>query len=415
MYLSDIVFWAVYFFSLYVSVFLLMTFFEERPQLKKLNTLPTVSVIVPAYNEMESIEKTLNSLMALAYPKEKLEIIVVNDGSTDGTQNIVEEFLHRKNQFKIILINQKNSGKATALNNGISRSGSEFVACLDADSMVRKDTLNEMVKYFYEKDIAAVAPVMKVYNPKTMIQKLQSLEYILYTFLKDIFSSMNSIHVTPGPFSIYRKSAIQKIGGFDEKSIVEDQEIGYRLQKNQYRILQSTSGEVLTIAPKNMKELYGQRCRWFKGSVITMIQYRDMFLNKKYGDFGMFQVPTLVMGLILPFVTIVLFFKYFISPIYTSLSNLYLLDFRIVLPELSLFELKSSLLSYDYAKIFIIIIVFSVGIFWMIKGHKNANEKISLHSVPTLLLYFIAYYILMSFIWAGSMADLIFLRRVKKW
>ncbi len=415
MYLSDIVFWAVYFFALYVSVFLLMTFFEERPKFKRLNVLPSVSVIVPAYNEGESIEKTLSSLMALDYPREKLEIIVVNDGSNDCTQNVVERFLHRKNPFKIISINQKNSGKASALNNGISRSSGEFVACLDADSMVRKDTLNEMINYFYENDVAAVAPVMKVYGPKTMIQKLQSLEYILHTFLKNIFSSMNSIHVTPGPFSIYRKSAILKIGGFDEKSIVEDQEIGYRLQKKQYRILQSTTGEVLTIVPKNLKELYLQRCRWFKGSAITIYQYRDMLLNKKYGDFGMFQIPTLVMGLILPFITVVLFLKYIISPIITYISNLYAIGFNIVLPKITILEIQSSFLSYDYAKIFIMLIVLSVGVFWMVKGHKNANEKLTPYTLLPLLLYFIAYYIVLSFIWAGAMFELIFLRKYKRW
>ncbi len=412
MYFSDIVFWAVYFFSLYVSVFLLITFFEERPPIKKLKIFPSVSVIVPAYNEEESIGKTIESLMALDYPKGKLEIIVVNDGSKDRTKEVAERFFHKKNPFRLLLLNQKNSGKASALNNGISHANGEFTACLDADSMVRSDTLKEMICYFFEKNIAAVAPIMKVYKPETALQKLQALEYLLYTFLKNIFSSMDSIHVTPGP---YRKDAIKRIGGFDESSIVEDQEIGYRLQRNHYRILQSTAGEVLTIAPRNLKEFYRQRCRWFKGSAITMYQYRDMFFNRKYGDFGMFQIPTLVMGLVLPFVTVVLFFKYFVSPVFTYVSNLFAIDFRIVFPKFGLFEMQSSLLAYDYAKIFIILVVLSVGMFWMVKGHKNANERLSIYSIIPLLLYFIAYYIILSFIWAGSMFELIVLRKIRGW
>ncbi|MBU4246630.1 MAG: glycosyltransferase [Nanoarchaeota archaeon] len=415
MYFSDIVFWAVYFFSLYVSVFLLITFFEKRPPPKRLDTIPSVSVIVPAYNEEESIGKTLESLMNLDYPKDLLEIIVVNDGSKDKTQNIAEGFMQKEHHFKLLLINQKNLGKGAALNEGIKRAKGDFVACLDADSMVRSDTLKEMMRYFYEGDIAAVSPLMKVYQPKTILQRLQALEYLLYGFLKCIFSSMNSIHVTSGPFSIYRKSAIQKIGGFDEKTIVEDQEICYRIQRNHYKILQSTTGEVLTIAPKNLSELYNQRCRWFKGSVITIYQYRDMLLNKKYGDFGIFQLPTLVMGLILPFITVTLFFKYFISPIITKISNLFLLNFNIYIPRYTAVELKSLLLMYDYTKIFIIILIFAIGIYWMLKGFKNGSEKLSAYQIIPLLLYFVVYYIILSFIWVGSMFELLVLKRVKRW
>lgn len=415
MYFSDIVFWAVYFFSLYVSVFLLITFFESRAPPKRLDVLPTVSVIVPAYNEEASIGKTLESLMKLDYPKDMLEIIAVNDGSKDGTQKIVEGFLHKENPFKLLLINQKNSGKGAALNNAISRAKGEFVACLDADSMVRQDTLKEMIRYFYDNRIAAVSPLMKVYRPKTILQKLQALEYLLYGFLKCIFSSMNSIHVTSGPFSIYRKSTLHALGGFDEKTIVEDQEICYRIQRNHYKILQSTSGEVLTIAPLNLKELYHQRCRWFKGSAMTIYRYRDMLLNKEYGDFGMFQLPTLVMGLILPFVTVMLFFKYFISPLITDISNLFLLNFNIYFPRYTLVEIQSILLTYDYTKIFIIALVFAIGVFWMVKGYKNASEKISLYQIIPLLLYFVVYYIILSFIWVGSMFELIVLKRVKRW
>lgn len=415
MYFSDIVFWAVYFFSLYVSVFLLITFFETRAPLKRRDALPFVSVIVPAYNEEESIGKTLESLMKLDYPKNLLEIIVVNDGSKDKTQSIVEDFLRKENPFKLLLMNQKNSGKGVALNNGIKRANGEFVACLDADSMVRSDTLKEMIRYFYDDGVAAVSPLMKVYQPKTVLQRLQALEYLLYGFLKCIFSSMNSIHVTSGPFSIYRKNAIQKLGGFDEKTIVEDQEICYRIQRNHYKILQSTTGEVFTIAPKNLSELYTQRCRWFKGSAMTIYQYRDMLFNKKYGDFGMFQLPTLVMGLILPFVTVTLFFKYFVFPSITSIKNLFLLNFSIYFPKYTLIELQSILLMYDYTKIFIILTVFTIGMYWMLKGFKNGSERLSAYQVIPLLLYFVVYYIILSFIWVGSMFELLVLKRVKKW
>lgn len=413
--ITDIVFWAVYFFSVYTAVFLLITFFEqERFRVNRLKRLPAVSIIVPAYNEESTIESTLQSLFTLDYPKKLLEIIVVNDGSKDNTESAVKGIISRGTPFKTILISQKNKGKGAALNSGIAKSSSEFIACLDADSIVRKDTLKKMISYFGDENVAVVTPIMKVYDPKTMIQKLQFLEYILFAFLKNIFTYLDSIHVAPGPFSIYRRKTILDLGGFDEESLVEDQEIGYRLQKYHYRILQCRAGEVLTIAPKTVKELYYQRCRWFKGSAMTLYKYRRMIFNKDYGDFGTFQLPTLVVGLLMPFVTIAIFLRYITVPIIEYINKVYLVGFSI---DLSwwLSDMHLKLLFYDYSKLFVVAVALSVGLFWMVKSHKNANEKLSAINVLPLLLYFLAYYIILSFICVCSMFELLVLRKKGRW
>ncbi|MCK5333113.1 MAG: glycosyltransferase, partial [Candidatus Aenigmarchaeota archaeon] len=114
--LKDLIFWAMYFISFYMSVFIILTLFERKIRNNpiQIGALPSVSVLVPAYNESESISRTLDSLLALNYPKDKLEIVVINDGSTDSTKEIVESYIKKG----VVLINQKNKGKAAAMNNG---------------------------------------------------------------------------------------------------------------------------------------------------------------------------------------------------------------------------------------------------------------------------------------------------------
>ena len=139
------------FLTLYLEVFFLITFFEERLKLDtkgttgKLSYYPSATIIVPCWNEEKTVSKTIESLLALHYPKDKLKIFVVDDGSTDGTWEVVQKFL-RNPQVK--LFKKENGGKHTAVNYGIKNSTSELVGCLDADSFVDKDALHEIASAF---------------------------------------------------------------------------------------------------------------------------------------------------------------------------------------------------------------------------------------------------------------------------
>ena len=409
----DIIFWITYIISLYLTIFLVLTFFESPMRKKKaqLKKYPHISIIIPAYNEENTITDTIKSVFALNYPKNKLELIVVNDGSTDKTLEIAKKTSQLSNGITVNIIDQKNTGKGAAMNNAIRQSKGEFFVSLDADSFVSAQTLKKMVPYFDDGKVASVSAIMKVRNPKTLFQKMQWLEYVLYAFVKIILSNIHCIHVTPGPFSMYRKSIIQSLGGFDEKSIVEDQEIAYRLQKNHYKLAQSYDGEVTTIAPPTLKELYKQRNRWFKGSLTTLYDYRSLIFNKNYGDFGMFQLPSIVSGMFLLLVVIIMFIKGIMIPIYNQIYNLALINFDFALyynTTLSniLAGFVTSIFSYDYAKVFIIAILFSINLAIIIKAHKYTNEKIKINQLIPLVLFFIVYYIILSFMWIASIIDL---------
>ncbi|NOR85521.1 glycosyltransferase [archaeon] len=414
----DIIFWMTYIISLYLTIFLVLTFFEA-PMRKKKSTLtkyPFISVIIPAYNEEKTIADTMKSVFSIDYPKNLIELIVVNDGSNDNTLKLAEKTSKNANGISVKIIDQKNAGKGAAMNNAIRQAKGEFIVSLDADSFVSPQTLKKMVPYFEDDQIASVSAIMKVRNPKTMVQKMQWLEYILYAFVKIILSSIHCIHVTPGPFSMYRKKVIQLLGGFDEKSIVEDQEIAYRLQKNHYKLAQTYDGDVTTIAPSTLKTLYKQRNRWFKGSIMTLYDYRSLIFNKKYGDFGMFQLPSIVSGMLLLLVVILMFVKGVLVPLYEQLHQLALLNFDLFLYYNTTFSnifagFLNTIFSYDYAKLFVIVIMLMINLAIIIKAHKYTDEKIKVKYIIPLILFFIVYYLILSFMWIISIIDLIRTKR----
>ncbi len=416
--ITDILFWFIYIISLYTTIFVIITLIESKKtpyKTEQPDTLPIVSVIVPAYNEEKTIKGTINSLLALDYPKNLLDIIIVNDGSTDNTKKIIEKYKNKQ----ITIISQGNQGKGCALNNGLKKAKGTYIACLDADSFVEKDTLKLMLPRFSDPGVSAVCPLMKVKNPGNMLEKAQWLEYILYAFIKMIMEKIHSINVTPGPFTIYRRKDILALGSFDENSIVEDQEIAYRLQSAHHKIAQSPEGNVYTVVPKTIKELYTQRKRWYKGTLITFLQYKKMLLNKKYGDFGMFQLPALVAGMITLPLVVILLLNYTIVPLYRTLHHLYLINFDIT-PYLTVerFSLETFLttgwLTTDFSKLFIVTTLFLISVTLMIKAHKDTYEKIGTKYIIPLVFFFIIYYIILSFMWVGSMIEFVRGKR-NKW
>ena len=143
---SQIIIWGAFLLSLYMMVFWILTLIEERPR-KKVNKLtehPKVTIAIPAYNEEKNIAKSISSALELEYPRDKLEIIVVNDGSTDDTSETVKKFL--KDNDNLILLEQTNKGKGAALNHALEKSHGDFFVCLDADSQIRQEVISSFVK-----------------------------------------------------------------------------------------------------------------------------------------------------------------------------------------------------------------------------------------------------------------------------
>ncbi len=276
------------FLSLYTAVFYLLLYISNEGAIGKdpaPKSLPKVTVIIPAYNEGKSIRATVESALELEYPKEKLEVVVVNDGSKDDTGRVAASCKGVK------VINKKNTGKANSINVALEEACGELVAILDADSYVDKKALMQMVGYFDDPEVAAVTAMMKVWEPKTLVQRLQRGEYLLNAFFKKLQSFIDGISVTPGPFSIYRKSVLKELGGFDERTLTEDQEIAMRIQAANLRIENSINAEVFTQVPERIGPLFKQRRRWYLGYLQNIWKHRSLF-SPRYGDFGLFVLPT---------------------------------------------------------------------------------------------------------------------------
>jgi len=291
--------------SVYVGLFA-VTFYiigllkgkKESPEFPEKNP-PKVSIIIPAFNEEKGIAGTIRSVLRLDYPRNKLEVIVVDDGSTDNTYKIVSKF-----KSKVVRVfREENQGKGTAINLGLKKARGEVIITMDADNThVNRDALKKMIPLFNNPKTMCVSPAIAIYKPKGILQRIQQVEYLLGVFLRKAFSTLNAIHITPGAFSAYRKSFFDKYGGFDEDNLTEDMEVCLRIQKHNLIVDNADKAIVYAVAPKTFGKLLKQRRRWYVGLLRNLWNYKKLF-SRKYGDMGTVVLPvaiiTIVMSILL--------------------------------------------------------------------------------------------------------------------
>lgn len=284
------------FLSMYFEILLLLSFFENAKKIKEEESLtisqyPTVTIAVPCWNEEKTLAGTLDSLLALDYPKDKLSIVVVNDGSKDGTQAIAESYQARFGD-QITAITKVNGGKHTAVNLALEQSQADLFGCLDADSFVDTKALKTIVAYFeHHPQAKAVTPCIHIRGPKTLIQRLQAVEYLMGVFLRKAFGQLDAIQVTPGPFSIFKREVFGVVGGYRKAHNTEDYEITLRMHKHHLKIMNSHKALVYTVGPATFRGYFYQRLRWARGFLENSLDYRELFFKKEYGNFGMFTLP----------------------------------------------------------------------------------------------------------------------------
>ncbi len=284
------------FISLFFEVFLLITYLEVKEDIKRENAMvargpqsfPSVTIIVPCFNEEKTVTGTVESLLALDYPKDKLFLMLVDDGSTDGTLAALNKFTNHEN---VIVLTKENGGKHTAVNLALKNVTTDLVGCLDADSFVTPEALRTIVPYFDDPETMTVTPSIKIHKPQGILQSIQKTEYSWSIFLRRMLSSLGALYVTPGPFSIFRTRVFRELGDYRHAHLTEDMEMAMRMQKNHYKIVNAHGAHVYTVAPRKLRALVKQRTRWSYGFLNNAIDYRELFFNKKYGNMGMFIMP----------------------------------------------------------------------------------------------------------------------------
>jgi cellulose synthase/poly-beta-1,6-N-acetylglucosamine synthase-like glycosyltransferase len=282
------------FVTVFFEVFLLVSFLSEPARERRARGLstktPSIAVIVPSYNQKKTIGGTVESLLALDYPKEFLSIVLVDDGSKDSTPAVMDSY---KNNPQITIIHKENGGKHTAVNLGIENSPqAEFVGCLDADSFVAPDALREIIAYFDDPNVAAVTAAMSVHEPKNWLERMQQADYIHGITLRHVISSLNGLYVTPGPFSFYRRQTILDLGGFRKAHNTEDLEMALRIQRGGFIIENAPRARVYTKTPTTVRALIKQRTRWTTGFMRNALyDYPDLIGNPKFGTLGIIMLP----------------------------------------------------------------------------------------------------------------------------
>lgn len=291
--------------ALWLTLIWLSFLYIPKEEEKKDRSYPKASICVPCWNEEKTVLKTLNSLLELDYPE--TEILVVDDGSTDGTAAIVKDFA--KDHPNIFLIEKENGGKPSAVNAAIGRATGEFFSVVDADSFVAKDSLKLLVPYFDDPECGAVTPRILVAKPRSFLERIQYFEYLLANMLRKALHNLGTLCITQGVLSTYRLSTLREVGGFckTRENLTEDLEVALRLKSHGYYVAMETRAKTYTYAPNNWTILWRQRVRWYRGFIYNHLNYRHMFLSRKHGFFGMFQFPVNIASIMVLLFTMLLF------------------------------------------------------------------------------------------------------------
>lgn len=245
---------------------------------------PTLSIVIPAHNEENSILRTLESLRRLKYPKGKLEIVIVDDGSTDRTHEIVERYrLEHDLNFK--LVRQENSGKAHALNNGMKNHATgELMMCLDADSSLDPDALLNAARYFIDPRVVALSANVKIRPTGKLFNLIQVFEYLVSYQMKRAQTVFNIEYIIGGIGSTFRRSALAQVGYYDTDTITEDIDLTMKLLRyggnRAHRVIYGSDVIAYTESVLDLAGLIRQRFRWKYGRAQTFIKNRRLFFSR---------------------------------------------------------------------------------------------------------------------------------------
>jgi len=259
---------------------------------------PPTSVLIPAYNEEDVIVETIAAALASGYAP--LEVIVVDDGSTDATAARVREaFGHDP---RLSLVRQANQGKPGALNRALSRASGEVMVTIDADTVIGPDAISRLVRHFADPRVGAVAGNAKVANRDRWLTRWQALEYVTSQNLeKRAFDLLNCITVVPGAVGAWRATTLRDCGGFPTDTVAEDTDLTLAIRRRGWRILYDEEAVGRTQAPETPDALLRQRFRWTFGTLQAVWKHRDTLARPRYGTLGWIALPNIfIFQILLP-------------------------------------------------------------------------------------------------------------------
>ncbi|MEI8284274.1 MAG: polysaccharide deacetylase family protein, partial [bacterium] len=260
---------------------------HKAPPPSSLGYHPSVSVIIPAYNEQKVIAKTIQSLLASEY-QGTLDVVVIDDGSTDGTVEAVESV----NDSRLRVVRQSNSGKAYALQRGVDVTKNEILIFADADTQFDRHAIALLAGTFENSEIGAVSGHARVGNRSTFLARCQDLEYICgFNLDRRAYATWNCITVAPGAISAIRRTTIIEAGGFSYETLAEDTDLTLAIHKTGSRVEYQPLAIAYTEAPETFSALASQRFRWAYGTLQCVFKHADILFNPHYKALGFLSLP----------------------------------------------------------------------------------------------------------------------------
>ncbi|MFJ1974612.1 glycosyltransferase [Streptomyces sp. NPDC087903] len=253
-----------------------------------------VSVLVPAYNEAKCIENTVRSLMASEHP---IEILVIDDGSADGTARLVESM----GLPEVRVIRQLNAGKPAALNRGLANARHDIIVMMDGDTVFEPSTVRELVQPFGDRRVGAVAGNAKVGNRDTLIGAWQHIEYVMgFNLDRRMYDVLRCMPTIPGAVGAFRRTALERVGGMSDDTLAEDTDITMAMHRDGWRVVYAEKARAWTEAPESVQQLWSQRYRWSYGTMQAIWKHRRALVERgPSGRFGRVGLPLVSLFMVL--------------------------------------------------------------------------------------------------------------------
>jgi cellulose synthase/poly-beta-1,6-N-acetylglucosamine synthase-like glycosyltransferase/peptidoglycan/xylan/chitin deacetylase (PgdA/CDA1 family) len=244
-----------------------------RPRLD--GHLPPVAIVVPAYNEAVGIARSVRSLAASEYPD--FEIVVVDDGSDDGTANIVE----RLSLPRVRVLRQENGGKSSALNTGIAATTAPVVVLVDGDTLFEPATLRRLVQPLVDERVGAVSGNTKVGNRRGLLGRWQHIEYVIgFNLDRRMYEVLQCTPTVPGAIGAFRRAALDEVGGVSDDTLAEDTDLTLAIGRSGRRVVYADDARAWTEAPSTLGALWRQRYRWSYGTMQAVWKHRGALISR---------------------------------------------------------------------------------------------------------------------------------------
>ncbi|MFE5212513.1 polysaccharide deacetylase family protein [Streptomyces sp. NPDC056600] len=253
-----------------------------------------VTVLVPAYNEAKCIENTVRSLMASEHP---IEVVVIDDGSSDDTAGIVEAM----DLPNVRVVRQVNAGKPAALNRGIANASHDIIVMMDGDTVFEAATVRELVQPFADPGVGAVAGNAKVGNRDSLIGAWQHIEYVMgFNLDRRMYDVLRCMPTIPGAVGAFRRTALERVGGMSEDTLAEDTDITMAIHRDGWQVVYAENARAWTEAPESVQQLWSQRYRWSYGTMQAIWKHRGAILDQgSSGRFGRVGLPLVSLFMVL--------------------------------------------------------------------------------------------------------------------